>query len=425
MKMSRRLLFVGLLAALCASSCSFHNTALTANPVATTETVDPIFQKALSEIERSPDSPMGYVNLAMLYMKESRKTGEFALNAKAAAAIARALEMDPANIPARKLEASLHLSNHRFAEAIDAAKNLQQEVPEDSFVYGILADAYIEIGSYERAIESAQKMVDLRPGTAAYSRVAQIRSLHGDHKGAVEMFTLAARSADPNDKETQSWCLVQLGDEHWKNGNYVSAENAYDEALANYPDYFLAVVSKGRVRVSLGDFATAEKLLTDVQLKGPIANAIHLLGDIYTIRGQTEKANAQYEQFQVIQEKLGDAADHKSLVTLLADRGKIEAALEMAEQEYTSEKSIHSADLLAWSLYKAGRSKEATKYIREAMRLGTKDAKLYYHAGMIAKANGEQREAKRLLEYALKLNLGFDIVQANEAKNALNAIGRS
>ena len=409
--------FAVMLVVVVASSCSFNKTALTASPIAYG---DPIFQSAYAEIQRVPESPMGYVNLAMLYMKEARKTGEFELNDKAADAVARAIELEPSNIPARKLEASLHLAHHRFAEAIDAAMKLQAETPYDSFVYGVLADAYIEIGDYEKAVAAAQKMVDLKPGTASYSRVAQLRSLHGDHNGAIDMFTQAARASDPNDKETQSWCLAQLGDEYWKVGKYAEAEKVYDEALANFPNYFLAIVSKGRVRASLGDLATAEKLLTDVQTELPNANAIHLLGDIYTVRGEMDRANEQYEKFDRMQEKLGTAADHKKIVISFADRGKTDAALEMAQQEYTSEKSIHSADLLAWSLFKAGRSKDATQYIREAMRLGTKDARLYYHAGMIAKANGERREAKRLIETALNMNPGFDIVQANEARRSLS-----
>ncbi|HKP70010.1 MAG TPA: tetratricopeptide repeat protein, partial [Pyrinomonadaceae bacterium] len=285
--------------------------------------------------------------------------------------------------------------------------------------YGVLVDAYVETGDYDNAVKRAQKMVDLKPGTAAYSRVAQIRSLHGDHRGAVEMFSKAARAADPNDKETQSWCLVQLGDEYWKVGKFVEAEKTYDEALTNLPGYFLAVVSKGRVRASVGDFASAEQLLTDVQADLPNANAILMLGDIYTLRGEVEKAARQYEQFDAIQEKLGTAADHKRLVLSWADRGMVDKALALAKSEYAAEKSIHSADLMAWSLYRAGRATEATVFIREAMRLNTIDARLLFHAGMIAKENGDLLEAKRLLTKALKQNPAFDLVGAEEARDAV------
>jgi len=191
-----------------------RTTPIVARDTAAIENSDPGFQSAQAEIERDPNSSRGYTKLAALYMKESRRTGDFSLNANAQEAVAHALELDPTDVPARKLEASLHLANHRFSKAIDAAKELQAEYPRDSFVYGLLSDAYVELGDYDKAVDAAQTMVDLKPGTASYSRVAQIRTLHGDHRGAIEMFQRAARIADPADKETQSWCLVQLGDEY-------------------------------------------------------------------------------------------------------------------------------------------------------------------------------------------------------------------
>jgi tetratricopeptide (TPR) repeat protein len=381
--------------------------------------VDPVIRKAQSEIDRTPNSPAGYVNLAVALMKEARKTGDFSFNAKAHEAVNRALEIDATDVSARKLAASLDLANHRFADAIEAATKLNREYPGDSFVYGVLTDAYIEVGDYAKAIESAQKMVDFKPGTASYSRVAQLRSLHGDHKGAVEMFTQAARASDPNDQETLGWCLVQLGDEYWKNGNYPQSEKIYDEALDVYPGYFLATVSKGRLRASMGDYAGAERLLTDVQVAVPNANATHYLGLIFSQRGDADKAARQYEKFEAMQAELGDAADHRRIGLLWADTGKIAQALELAENEYAAEKGIYSADLLAWSLYRSGKAAEARPYIREAMRLKTRDATLFFHAGMIEKANGDMREAARLLNAALKLNPEFDPVHAVEAKKTL------
>jgi tetratricopeptide (TPR) repeat protein len=375
--------------------------------------------KAQAEIDRSPDLALGYTNLAMVYMKESRKTGDFTLNENAAEAVARALAISPADVPARKLAASLDLAHHRFAEAATAANKLAEEFPSDSFAYGVLTDAYTETGDYEKAIESAQRMVDLKPGTASYSRVAQLRSLHGDHDGAIEMFAAATRSSDPTDKETRGWCLVQLGDEYWKHGKYGDAEKAYDEALQVFPDYFLAMVSKGRVRASVGDYGSAEKILIDVQKNIPNANAMLILAEIYSLRGNPAAADQIFAEFDALQEKLGDAADHRTLGLSWADRQNIPPARALAEKEYAAEKSVYSADLLAWALYRSGDSKSAKRYMGEALRLNTKDAMLLFHAGMIAKGNKEFAEAKRLLAAALKLNAGFSIMRAEEARKAL------
>ncbi len=386
-----------------------------------TET-DPELHSALALIDKVPDSKMAYNNLAILYIKRARNTGDFAFYAKAEAAVDKALQVDPADGPARKLKASLFLTNHRFDEALDHSLALDREFPNDAFIKGVLTDAYMELGNYPAAVAAAQDMVDLRPDTLSYSRVSQLRSLHGDSEGAIRTMTLAAKTADPADKTLQSWCLVQLGDEHWKVGKYVEAEKIYDEALARNPGYFLALVSKGRVRASTGDFEAAEKYLNEAQSLVPNANAIHLLADIYSLNGQSERANAEYAKFDEMQTDLGDGADHKKLILSKATRGMTEEALEMALAEYAAEKNIHSAELVAWALYKAGRSSEATPHIQEAMRLNTIDARVAFHAGMIARANGNNREAKRLLSKALSQNPGFDLIEAEEARKALREL---
>ena len=409
--------------ALSTLSCSIENSLVASAPqLGAFENSSPIFRDALRQIEKNPDSPAAHTSLAMLYMKESRKTGDFSLNAKAESAVSRALEISPGDATARKLRASLHLANHRFTQAVEAATALRDEFPGDPFIHGVLADAYIEIGQYEKAVEASQKMVDLKPGTASYSRVAQLRTLYGDHRGALEMFTKAARSADPTDKETQSWCLVQLGDEYWKAGNYAEAERIYDEALENFPGYFFATVSKGRLRASLGDYETAERLLTEVQIPGPNAKAMLMLGDIYTVRGDADRARKQYEAFEAFEKDLGDAADHNRLALSLVDRGRVDEALTIARKEYANEPSIYSADLLAWCLYKTGDIKGAKVYMREAMRLKTRDARIWFHAGMIANADGDRREAVRSLNAALALNPGFDIARAREARSVLASL---
>lgn len=403
------------------SSSNIDTASTTSAASAAPSGIDRELAAAQKLVEMMPDSPRGHNQIAAYYIKKYRETGDFELNRSAEAAIAKALAVAPDDATSRKLNAGIHLGFHRFDKALEEATQLQRQFPNDPLVFAILSDANVEMGNYPEALKAAQAMVDLRPDSASYARAAQMRSLHGDSDGAIKMMTLAARTADPADKVLQSWCLVQLGDEHWKVGRYADAEKIYDEALLNFPGYFLALVAKGRVRASVGDFAAAEQFLNQAQTSHPNANAIHLLADIHMLRGDTEKALAQYAKFDEMQEKLGDGADHKKLILSWANRGKLEQALQSAQDEYAAEKNIHSAQLMAWALYKSGRAKEATPYIQEAMRLKTVDARLLFHAGMIAKANGQRSEEKQLLKKALDQNPGFDLLEAAEAKTALGA----
>lgn len=388
-----------------------------------TDSADAKINDVLKLIEKMPDSAVGYNQLAVLYIKKARETGDFSLNSKAETAIGKALRAAPEDVSARKLKASLHLTFHRFAEALELGKQLEKDFPNDAFIYGVVTDANVELGNYREAVEAAQKMVDLKPNTASYARVGHLRSLYGDYRGAIEAMKTAARSADPQDREAQSWCLVQIGDEFWKNGQYAAAEKVYDEALQNFPQFHLALAGKGRVRAAQNDFDGAIKFLTDVNNRVPNVETAILLGDIYTRQGDAEKAREQYDLVEAIEQKIGVGNDQKRLALLWADRDvQLDEALAITRREYEMRRDIFTADALAWTLYKKGQLIEAQTAIRAALKFKSNDARILYHAGMIEKNLGNRREAKRFLETALKLNPAFDLLQAENARKALTEL---
>ncbi|HEY8563135.1 MAG TPA: tetratricopeptide repeat protein [Pyrinomonadaceae bacterium] len=418
------LIFAALFSIISLSACSSgtveSGTVVAAPQNPALETRDREISEAQKIIEKAPDAPTGYVQLAAVYIKRARRSGDFSLNSKAAAAIDKALQIAPDDAAARKLQASLHLTFHRFAEALEIGAKLQSEFPSDAFVYGILTDAHVELGDYEKAVEAAQKMVDLKPNSNSYARVAHLRSLYGDHAGAVEMLKTAARTADPLDKEAQSWCLVRLGDELLKNGKYPQAEKAFDEALSNLPQYHLALAGKGRALAAQGDFEAALKFLTDANNRVPNVETAILLGDIYTKQGSGEKAKQQYELAEIIEGKIGVSNDRKRLAVMWSDHdSKLDEALAVARREYDLRKDIFTADALAWTLYKKGQLAEARKIIAAALVPRANEARILYHAGMIEKASGNRAEAVKRLQAALKINPVFDLLQSENAREAL------
>ena len=57
--------------------------------------------------------------------------------------------------------------------------------------------------------------------------------------------------------------------------------------------------------------------------------------------------------------------------------------------------------------------------IERALRLGTRDARMLYHAGMIYTALGDARRGGGYLRRALEINPGFYALQAEAARRAL------
>ncbi len=370
-------------------------------------------------VAQSPNAAKGYNMLAVRYIRLARETGDFSINTTAENAVNRALEVEPDNFDAKRIRGSLLLTFHRFAEALEYGTKLHTENPQDATVYGILTDANVELGNYPEAVDAVQKMVDLRPNMESYTRVSYVRSLHGDADGAIEAMSLGARIADPTNREGRAWCFVHLGDEYFKVGKYAEAEKQYDTALTVFPNYHFGLSGKGRARAALGDLENSVKFYTEAQTRVPTTLTVISLGDVYAKLGNTEKAKEQYDLAVFIEQKLGNI-DQRTLALLWADQDiKLDEALAIAEKEHAARQDIFTADIYAWCLYKKGNLPEAQKISREAMRLKTKNALFFYHAGMIEKGLGNTKAAKDFLNKALQTNPSFDVLQAEKARAAL------
>jgi len=91
---------------------------------------------------------------------------------------------------------------------------------------------------------------------------------------------------------------------------------------------------------------------------------------------------------------------------------KADAAYANATREYSVRRDVYGADAVAWTALKAHKVDEAQAAIKKALRLGTQDAKLFYHAGMIARAAGDETAARGHIKRALALSPQFDPLQA-------------
>jgi tetratricopeptide (TPR) repeat protein len=385
---------------------------------------DKQIQSAQSVIQKKSSDPRGYNFLAAAFMQKSRETGDFSFNARAEAALMHSFRVAPDNYEAIKLQANLLLNYHRFQEALETARRAQAINPRDHDVYGAMVDALVELGEYEQAIAAAQKMVDLRPDTSSYSRVSYLRSLHGDRQGAIEMMKMATESANPGNVESVAWCRVHLGDELMNDGKLAEAERQYDHALFVFPDYHLALAAKARARYAAGDSESSEALYKRAIERVPLPDYIAALGDLYAKLGRADEAKQQYEQVEFI-EKMGSLGGtySRQLALFWADHDmRLDEALAIAEKERAARKDIYASDVLAWTLYKKGRIPEAKKAMDEALRLGTRDPRLLYHAGLIAAAGGENQKAANYLKQALEINPFFDVLQAEIAREKLNSL---
>jgi len=357
-------------------------------------------------------------------MQKARESGDFSFNSRAEAALNRSFELDKESYDATKLQAKLLLTYHRFSQALEVAQLAQSMRRDDHDVYGAITDAQVELGNYPAAISAAQKMVDLRPDSSSYARVSYLRSLYGDIEGAVLAMTVAVKAANPNDTEEMAWCRVHLGNELMNAGKPAQAEQEYDKALSIFPTYALALVAKGRARIRSGNLNQAVELYKRAEELVPLPDTAATLGDLYTQLGKADEAKREYDLVEFIERNSAASGTYsRQLAIMWADHDvNLDQALAMTLKERSQRQDIFTCDALAWVLLKTNRLPEAKNAITEALRLGTHDAQIYYHAGMIYQALGDRREATKYLELALKFNPTFDLLEAEKARRAVEVI---
>ena len=393
------------------------------SPVETTtpSKVDQRILRARQAIDKMPNSSDGYNQLAAAYMQKARETANFDYNASADDALTRSLAVEPDNYDALKLRSKLQLTYHRFADALETARRAQNVRVDDHDVWGQITDALVELGEYTAAVRAAQKMVDLRPDSSAYARVSYLRELHGDTNGAIQAMTAAVKAANPNDPEGVAWCRTQLGNELMNVGNLEAAEREFDRALLIFADHHLALQGKARALMAAGDLQGAARIYEQQQSKTPSADAALALGDLYTLLGREDAAKTEYQQFESLErENAALERSYRHMFNYWLDHDlNLGEALIRATSEYDSRKDIFTCDSLAWALFKNARVEEAKDLINRALRTGTKDARINYHAGLIYKTLNIRDRAAQHLQLGAALNSSFDPIQAETAKKML------
>jgi tetratricopeptide (TPR) repeat protein len=372
-------------------------------------------------VRENPEDFDAHVNLANAYLQKVRETGDPTLYSRVDDLLDRAGKLEPHNPELFATEGALALARHDFAGALEHGRNALALDPENARYHGLVGDAQIELGRYDEAIESYQEMVDRRPDFASFSRISYARELYGDPEGAIEAmeFALQAGSGVP---ENRAWAYVQLGNLWFSSGDLEEAARAYDRSSRALDTYAPALAGQARVAAARGDLAQAVTLYSQAFNRMPLPEYAIALGDVYAEMGERQKADEQYDLVRDIDRlyRANGVNTNLEIALFYANHDlDLQTSLEKARSAYQKRPSIHAADVLAWTLYKTGDYQEARQYASEALKLGTRDPLMLFHAGMISNALGQDEQARQYLEQAVDLNPRFSILYAETAARAL------
>ncbi len=363
--------------------------------------------------------------LAFAYLQKVRETGDPSYYAKAAALSARALRLAPDGEEPLLTAGTLALARHAFAEGLALGQRGRALYPSAAPFCGMVADACIELGRYDEAAAALDTMMTLRPDLSSYARVSYLRELHGDVAGALDAMTQAETSGS-SVPENVAWCAVQRGGLLLGAGRLDEAARAFALAHHVLPQYAPALGGMARVAWARGDAAAAESLYRAANDRLPLPENLIGLGEVLEVERRAPAAARQYALVRAVLEMQRTAgvdadiefdlfaADHP------APGVRPDAALvARARAARDRRPSVKSDDVLAWTLYRAAQFAAADSVSRLALRLGSADALLHYHAGMIAAARGDTARAVAALGHALALSPQFTACGARDARAML------
>lgn len=340
--------------------------------------------------------------------------GDLANLQRAAEAVEQSLKASnsESNYAGLALRVRIELASHRFKEAQSSAEQLCAIKPDNAHAFGLLGDAYFNLGDYPACERAWSKMRTLQASVLMTEpRLAQLDLVHGRIDEAHKRYETVVAAAEVLAQESPdilAWAHVQLGELTFRRGDWESAERDYEAALAARPDYYAALEHKAELRGAQGKLDEAAALYINLIERLPRPELIQALGDLYTFANKTTQADQWYTR--ALAAYLGSAGRGESLYFhhlsgLYADGLKdADHALEWARKDYALHQGVSACDTLAWALFKAGQIGEARETILRALSFGTRDSHILYHAGTILMSAGDITGGTARLREALAMN---------------------
>jgi len=379
--------------------------------------------------EADPGAYAYHNRLAQVYIQKARETGNTDYYQSARSALSDSLKSNPKNYIGIVYMAMLNIAEHNFKQALEYAILATELKPNNSYAYGVLGDAYLDLGEIEKAENAYIKMVELKPGLDSYSRLSNLRVVKGDTGGAIESMEKAYESGLKDartSKENLAWTRVMVGAIYLNSGELDQAERYFQSSLEIMPDYYLALEHLAEVNAIRGNYEEAASLYKWVLNLNPAPEFYLALAGVYEDQGKLDEAKELRSiALGIYEEKVqnGNVGYLRALALYYANNDiNLNEALRLAKRDLEIRNDYGAYDTLAWVYYKLGDYENALQSAKQSLKYGTKDSNLYYHIGIINEKLGNHEDAKKYLTLAISNNPYFDKSGANESKRILSQL---
>jgi tetratricopeptide (TPR) repeat protein len=379
-----------------------------------------------ARVQGDPRSAADYTQLAGLYLQRARQTADNRDLIRAEQSARHSLRLRTGrNAAAFGVLASSLLAQHRFEEALTVAQQLVAADSSSIAARALLAETQYELGRYRAAARTLGGLATYRTDPSAAPRLARWAELHGRPEEARRLLRAARDEATRRHgvpKEQLGWYYLRLGDLALRYGHLGEATTELRAGLSISPEDYrllgtLARVASARRRwheaIDYGERAIPHAL--DPATLG-------VMGEAYAALGDSTKAEEYYRTMETVVLRQPGPFHRAWSLFLLDHERDVPRVLAKVREEIRTRQDIYGYDLLAWALHQSGRDHEAIEAMSHALALGTRDAMLFYHAGMIERGLGDVRSARHYLRAALKTNPYWHPLQPDWARAVLDSL---
>ncbi len=300
------------------------------------------------------------IRLAHLFIREARVTGEHGHYYPAALKMtdwilnSKSKDMNM-EFMALVTKATVQLSLHEFTDALATGQKALMFNNKNAQLYGVLTDAYVELGHYDNAIKMADIMISIKPDLRSYARISYLREIHGQIPEAIAAMRMAVEAGVPGYEDT-AWAMLTLGELYERYGEPNKAKSIYQEILAMRPNYPFAVGALGALLIKDNKIEEAEVITNQAIEIIPEVGFYTQLAEIYKIQGRNaEMESLMKEIFAMLKDDV-ESGHNMNLeyahiyLDLLEDT---DLALEYAQKEYEKRPDNIDVNLMLAKIYKA------------------------------------------------------------------------
>ncbi|WP_372896453.1 tetratricopeptide repeat protein [Stieleria sp.] len=348
--------------------------------------------------------------LGRLLLRQAQETGELSLYSDAERVLREAHAISPEHTATRLHLADALCARHEFNEAIRLVSPVLERDKDNLSAIASLGDASLNIGDIEAAEQYYARLSELSQAPAVSARLAHCDELRGKIDSAISNLNNAIDQSaryDLPDSE-RAWYMWRLGTIYWSQGDWASAKASFKKTIEIVPDHVDAVIGLAQTLAATRDDDDAIHRLTEVVDRTADPPAMALLADLLLLNGDDKQARVwldKADRAMAEEAKVAAAAHYREYANFLSDHAtRPEQALELARKDFKRRPDVYSHDALAWALYHNKEYRLAKDMIEHALALGTRDAKLHFHASLIKAALGNQAAANQHLQTSRSIN---------------------